>query len=64
MKYDIHFYKVEKLSPDELNQKRRKASGIWVLGGVVEARSSRSACAIYRASGELGYDAKKIRAID
>lgn len=60
--YDIHFYKVENFSPDEKNAMRRNASGIWLCGGRIEAKSARAACAAYRKSVELGSNAAKLRA--
>ena len=60
--YDIHFFKTANLSPAEKNAMRRNASGIWLCGGRVEAKSSRAACAAYRKSGQLGSDAAKLRA--
>jgi len=52
--YTIHFYKNTNLSPDEKNAMRRNASGIWIVGGNIEAKSAQAACAAYRKSGELG----------
>jgi len=60
--YDIHFFKIDDLSPDEKNAMRRNASGIWLIGGRIEAKSARAACAAYRKSGDFGSDAAKLRA--
>jgi len=60
--YDIHFFKTSNLSPDEKNAMRRNASGLWLFGGRIEAKSARAACAAYRKSGELGCNAAKLRA--
>ncbi len=63
MKTDnIHFYKIDNLSPDELNAMRRGASGIWLCGGRIVAKSGRAACAAYRKSRQLGSNARKLRA--
>jgi hypothetical protein len=61
--YDIHFFKTNDLSPDEKNAMRRDARGIWLVGGRIEAKSARAACAAYRKSGQLGCRADKLRAI-
>ena len=61
--FDIHFFKTSNLSPDEKNAMRRNASGIWLVGGRIEAKSARAACAAYRKSGELGSNASKLRAV-
>ena len=63
MTYDIHFFKTTNLSPDEKNAMRRNASGLWLVGGRIEAKSARAACAAYRKSRELGCDAAKLRAL-
>lgn len=60
--YDIHYFKTSNLSPDEKNAMRRGASGLWISGGRVSAKSARSACAQYRKSGQLGSNAAKLRA--
>jgi len=59
--YDIHFFKISNFSPDEKNAMRRDASGLWLCGGRIEAKSARAACAAYRKSGQLGSDAAKLR---
>jgi hypothetical protein len=61
--YDIHFFKTASLSPDEQNAVRRGSSGLWLVGGRIEAKSGRSACALYRKSGQLGSNARKLRAV-
>lgn len=61
--YDIHYYKEEDLSPDELNAIRRNATGIWLAAGRIEAKSKKAACAAYRKSGKIGSDARKLRAV-
>ncbi len=60
--YNIHFYKIDNLSPDELNAMRRDAAGIWLCGGRIVAKSARAACAAYRKSRQLGSNARKLRA--
>lgn len=60
--YDIHFFKTENLTPGERNCKRKGATGIWLQGGRIEAKSARAACAAYRKSGQLGSGAAKLRA--
>ena len=62
-KYDIHYYKEENLSPDELNAMRRNATGVWIAGGRIEAKSKKAACSLYRKSGDIGSDARKLRAV-
>lgn len=34
MKYDIHYFKTQNLSPDERNAMRRNARGIWLMCGI------------------------------
>jgi hypothetical protein len=60
--YNIHFFKISNLSSDEKNAMRRNASGLWLCGHRIEAKSARAACAAYRLSGQLGSDAAKLRA--
>jgi hypothetical protein len=61
--YTIHFFKTQNLTPDEQNCMRKGASGLWLLGGRIKAKSAKAACVAYRKSGDLGSDAAKLRAV-
>jgi len=48
--YDIHFFKSDNLSPDEINSMRRNQRGVWLCTGFCyRAESARDARKQFRA---------------
>ena len=60
MKYSIHYYKTENLTPDERNAMRKNQNGIWLQTGI---RTSDRVAGLREARRDFGSRAEKFRSV-
>lgn len=64
MKFDINFYKVENLTPDEQNYRRKNQQGVWLATGLsIEAPSARKAITLARREEHFSGKGNRLRAV-